>query len=202
MSNKAISVSLYRVSSDDQYLDMIVDCPTEYYFTQFLLTVEKLIEGKYVSNKYDLSEATFDGHEEESHFNFRIPLSAFSINGEPALYKAELKAVLKEDEDEEIKDVLITSDVNFAYRCMLDDILGNNDRCTTISDDAIRNYLLLYGHQAAMAVEDFETAKEYYKLIANCFDTCSRDYRDGNHTCKSCGSSHPEPHHCNCGRHD
>lgn len=203
MSNKAIAVSLYRVSSDSFYLDTIVDCPEGYNFDQFIIQIDELVAGKFITRKYDLTTACFpESSNGTTHFNFRIPLEVFQPDmgniPNPAIYTADLQATNTED-DTTLTTRMITSDVNFAYRCMLDDILNPTDRCNTLSDDAIRKYLLLYGHQAAMSVEDFETAKAYYKLIATCFDPCGADYRNGNRGCPTCGSGRP-PQPCNCGR--
>ena len=84
---------------------------------------------------------------------------------------------------------MVCSDVNYAYRCMLDDLLAENNRCDSVSDDAIRKYLLLYGHQAALSVRDMETAETYFKLIGNCFNKCAVKDRP---------AKHAQP--CNCGR--
>ena len=86
---------------------------------------------------------------------------------------------------EEIEpNTMVCSDVNHAYRCMLDDLL-KEDKCDTISDDVIRKYLLLYGHQAAISVRDMETAEIYFKLIGNCFSKCASKYRPPKHV-QSC----------------
>lgn len=202
MSNKAISVSLYRVSSDSFYLDLIIDCPEEYYFSSFMLEMKELVGGKFTSKKYDLTQACFPNTTKDiTHFNFRIPIEVLQSDmgtfPNPAIYVATLEAANKEDETDVLTDTLVSSDVNFAYRCMLDDIL-NPTRCEPVSDEVIRKYLLLYGHQAAMAVEDFETAEAYYKLINNCFSRCGVDYRDSNRGCPTCGQQ-PKPT-CNCGK--
>lgn len=200
MSNKAISVGLFRVSSDGSYLDLIIDRSTDYNFSKFTLQVKKLQQGRYIITKYDLYEATFKD-KTDTHYNFRIPLEVFGTVNAPAIYIANLEVVNVNNVDDIIEDTLVTSDVNFAYRCMLDDILKSAECCTPISDTAIRNYLLLYGHQAAMSVEDFDTAEQYYKLISQCFDSCGRDYRYGDSNCHTCNNPAPIPEHsCNCGK--
>lgn len=191
MSNKAISVSLYRVSSDSYYLDTIIDCPENYNFTSFQLEVKQLVGGKYSSKKYDLSQACFpESTKGTTHFNFRLPIEAvqpgMGTYPNPAIYIADLKAVNEKDDADVLTARMAASDVNFAYRCMLEDVMNTGDRCHSLSDDTIRNYLLLYGHQAAMNVEDFETAEVYYKQIANCFTNCGADYRDSSNSC-NCG---------------
>jgi hypothetical protein len=83
---------------------------------------------------------------------------------------------------------MICSDVNSVYRCLLDDILKDVG-CDSLSDEAIRKYLLLYLHQAALSVKDLETSESAFKLVSNCFNKCGSKDR-------------PEKHvqSCNCGR--
>lgn len=99
-------------------------------------------------------------------------------------YSQECSAVLP---DEIEPNTMICSDVNHAYRCMLDDVLKEG-RCDSISDDVIRKYLLLYGHQAAISTRDMETAETYFKLIGNCFSKCTNKGRPIKHV-----------QSCNCG---
>jgi len=39
MKNSKITISLFRVSTDSQYLDMMFECPYEYYFNSLVLEV-------------------------------------------------------------------------------------------------------------------------------------------------------------------
>jgi hypothetical protein len=47
--NKSISISLFRVSGDSKYLDMIFSCPEEYHFTSLQLEARILENGKFNS---------------------------------------------------------------------------------------------------------------------------------------------------------
>lgn len=259
--NNVISVGLFRVSGDSKYLDMIFDCPQDYYFDSLKLEVRFVEQSTFKSKFFDLSDALFDTTSastctiKKKHWTVRLPLDKLEITV-PAIYIATLHAspvfttVLdngtfkyalpcpytnssayevryntgdnaglvyeKNGTDPfigfdgetvlgkiftnccgndctgqlltEIEDTMICSDVNYAYRCMLDDLLKEG-RCESISDDAIRKYLLLYGHQAALAVEDMETAEAYFKLIGNYFNKCAVKDRP---------AKHAQP--CNCGR--
>lgn len=71
---------------------------------------------------------------------------------------------------DELEDFAFASDVNFVFRCLLDGLML--DRCNPVPDDVIRNYLILYGHMAAVAEKDFETAEYYFKVLAKCFKKC------------------------------
>ena len=213
-NNKCISIQLFRVSADSQYLDMIFDCPVEFYFNSLTLEV-RYWDGSANSMKslfFDLSKALFNVDPEDpdntiakKHWVVRLPLEKLGVTF-PAIYKGTIKAqeILEEssdsDEAEELCDHMICSDVNYAYKCMLNDLLdldNSADPCIGISDDAIRKYLLLYGHQAALATGDDEVAERFFKLIGNCFEFCP--------TSCGCGCNKPKPMprpsgNCNCGR--
>lgn len=245
MKNKHITISLFRVSADSKYLDMIFDCPADFYFDSLTLQVKYVQDNIFKTEDFDLSPALFNTSISDKctiskkHWTVRLPLEKLGISV-PAIYSGHLKAsylytlvhgqdfnyglpapynnineyeiidttaqvysietgeavegvfgkIFSDCEEslEEINDWMICSDVNNAYRCMLDDLLKDS-RCETVSDDAIRKYLLLYGHQAALFVKDMETAEVYFKLIGNCFNNCPSKDRP---------SKHVQP--CNCGK--
>lgn len=56
--------------------------------------------------------------------------------------------------------------------------MGGN--CSSISDEAIRKYLILYGHQAALYSEGGEDiAKMLFKILVKQFSNCSSNTRPG-----------------------
>jgi len=120
-------------------------------------------------------------------------LDATDDNPEVDIYGKVIKGKIFdtcEEEGSDLEDSMICSDVNFVYRCMLDDVMGQADsRCAGISDEAIKKYLILYGHQAALAAGDEDTAEEYFRLLNNCFTNCGSNYRPDRHS-----------NSCNCGR--
>lgn len=95
---------------------------------------------------------------------------------------------------EEIETTAICSDVGPVYRCILDGVL--NSACATdcstgtVSDDVIRNYLVLYGHTAAMQSGDLETAELYFRMLTTCFNLCK--------PCCSCGKKPKIINSCGC----
>jgi len=158
-NNKNIEISLFRVSTDSKYLDMIFSCPQEYYFTSLQLEMKyyDYSDKVFKSKHYDLSPALFNSDPESSsyqkkHWTIRLPLEKIQDTIVPAIYKSVLKAkeIVEEGEySEELSSIMVCSDVNYAYRCMLHDLLDMDnlsDECAGISDEAIRKYLLLYGH--------------------------------------------------------
>ena len=209
--DKNISISLFRVSSDSQFLDAIFDAPAGYYMSKLEIEVKTLgADGKFISQWFDFSEALgFAEDNPRKHWSVRIPLNAIKIH-EPAMYIATFGAnpkLLEEEEEEQdeivdnvtkpeddpeyISDMAVCSDINDAYYYILDYIMEMSDRCSGLSDDAIRNYLILYAHQAAMQQHDFEIAETYFKMIINKFSKCGNGSRPGVTAPKSA---------CNCGR--
>lgn len=206
--NKAISISLFAVSSgfgdsNKKALKLIIDCPHGYVFTQCLLDVKI---GDNQTDHYDLSAALFgdaqSSDDKTDHWNIVIPLEMLGITSN-AIYKIQLKAssttidtttdedgnettVIKYNNEDPLSDVAYASDVDGTFECMLAHIL-NSDPCEAVSNDVIRNYLILFGHQAALREGKIDIAWEYFKLLDNCFNKCSNEH-----------TSKVSP--CNCGR--
>lgn len=210
MSKSKICINLFRVSSDSKYLDMIFSCPESYYFTSLFLEVRFLSGSKFVSSNFDVSNALFmhDGEpiEDKREWTVRIPLEKLGIDF-PAIYKGTFKIsrLLQQEQsecepqidcncqdDSCLEDHAICSDVNQAYKCMLKELMKLEEPCFEISDELVRKYLLLYGHQSALTLGDYEIAERYFKLIINCFDDC------GNiHGC-TCHQLKTNTNSCNC----
>ena len=207
MKNR-ISIDLFRVSSDSQYLDLIFQCPSassstsesSIYMNKFQLEVR---DGEGNSQRFDLSDALFAGEGKKSaeertyDWTVRIPLYKLGIDY-PAIYIATLGCAVEVEEDEEPVTIpeatAICSDVNFVYQCLLDQVIESCDVCSRgnqVSDDAIRNYLILYGHQAAMFRRDLDVAERYFRILSRCFDNC-------NDKKKCCGGTPKVKSDCGC----
>ncbi len=140
----------------------------------------------------------------KTQYVVRIPLEDALDITNPAIYYGEFEAKFNYDwwKSEHKDETLFcsldypetlnasatTSDVNFAYRCMLDDLIqdANICGCPQVSDEAVRKYLILYGHQASLTTGDIEIAKLYFKLLNNCFNKCGAPERMGEPH-KGCG---------------
>ena len=140
MNHKHIEIALFRVSSDSRYLDIIFDCPEEYYFNTFLLEV-RYLDKVMKSQFFDLSATLFNVDAEDlsntinkKHWVVRIPLNMLGMFG-PAIYKGTIKAQILPEAAElsesdcppapdTLVDHMVCSDVNYAYRCMLQDLLS------------------------------------------------------------------------------
>jgi hypothetical protein len=88
---------------------------------------------------------------------------------------------------------------------MMDDLFMHSDKCEdVIPDEVIRKYLLIYGHTAAMAARDLDTAQEYFKLIGNCFSKCGSKNRGAGSCCSGSRKKYQNEstsiNSCNCGR--
>ena len=211
MNKSKICINLFRVSSDSKYLDMIFSCPEGYYFTSLFLEVRIPSGSKFISKMFDVSTALFMSQgepiEDKQDWTVRIPLDKLGINT-PAIYKATFKIEKIEDQEQSqcepqvdcncqndscLEDHAICSDVNQVYKCMLKELMKLEDPCFEVSDDLIREYLLLYGHQSALTLGDLEIAERYFRLIVNCFDNCSNPC--------GCTCGQPKPvniNSCNC----
>ena len=194
-----ISVSLLRVSNghveiegpNKKAIDLIVDCPTGYKFTSCILEARESENSKQV---YNLDDALFGDAKLDTHWNIVIPLAFLGIDGN-AIYRITLKArpLIEEngeyideiDEDgDSITTTMLTSDVTGSFNCLMSSIL-TGDPCK-LSDEVIRNYLILYAHQVALQDGNEDLAWEYFKMLDNCFNRCGKD--------------HSHVSSCNCGR--
>lgn len=147
---KAIEISVLRVSSNGKYIEFIINCPRDYYFTDFVINVEG------GTDKYSLKESLFippteyegadiiDGPDEQRYFNRHFYSGQVKIEDlgvdVPEIYEINIEAwhnpyADSEEENEMEKNDCWTpdpvinvhayiSDVSKAYTCMMDDILA------------------------------------------------------------------------------
>ena len=191
MSEKAISVSLAKIDYDfdEPYIKIIADCPSGYRFTNMTITVQMPNGNKWIEKDFDASSLIAG----KDDVVLNIPVSVLEGVEGPAMYYIKLVVKLVKGEEpenpcEELPDVIYTdiylSDVHGIYRCLLDGLL-HADPCEGVSDEVIKNYLVLYGHQAALADGDFKNAKELYKLLHNCFGKCINKERTSKCNCNA-----------------
>lgn len=191
MSEKAISISLAKIDYDfdNPYIKIIADCPSGYAFTDMTITVQMPNGNQWIEKEFDASSLV--AGKEDVVLN--IPVSVLEGVKGPAMYYINLVAKLVKGERpenpcEELPAVIDTdiylSDVHGVYRCLLDGLL-HADPCEGVSNEVIKNYLVLYGHQAALADGDFKNAKELYKLLHNCFGKCLNKERTSKCNCNA-----------------
>ena len=169
--NKAISISLAKVDYDlgQPYIKIIADNPHGYQFTQCIIEVHPIIDGNWGEIKrFDVS-SLLEGRED---INMVLPVSALEGTSSPAIYDIYLTAEHSSDSGKPVlEDRLYLSDIHGVYRHLMDGLL-NTDKCSGVSDDLIKKYLLLYGHQAALESGDLDIAKDYFKLMHQGFSKC------------------------------
>ena len=169
--NKAISISLAKVDYDlgQPYIKIIADNPHDYTFTKCIIEVHPISNGNWEDVKrFDVS-MLLKGRED---INMVLPVSALDGMSSPAIYDIYLMAEHKTDHSEPIlSDRLYLSDIHGVYRHLMDGLL-DADKCSGVSDDLIKKYLLLYGHQAALEAKHLDIAKDYFKLMHQGFSKC------------------------------
>lgn len=93
--NQQINISLFRVSSDGKFLDVIVSCPRGFQFTSFMLKALYKLNGEDKEFSYDIGDKIFhelkdaNGHHALSHKNhwtMRIDIAKDLNIGVPAIY--------------------------------------------------------------------------------------------------------------------
>ena len=218
-----ITVKLFKVSQESVYLDVIAECLCGYIFNKIEVGIRTYDHyGNALSeNQYSLTDAILSEYDsnQTSEISARIPLSEFvgEGGGQPAIYTLTLGCIqnIIDDEtnisqaieDTEQHDTTVyTSDINGAFQYIMDNILNLENSCTPISDEAIRNYLILYGHLQALENGQQSIAEEYFKILVKNFTKCGNNSRacGGPCGCQSspCGTNqhnqHPTHNSCNC----
>jgi hypothetical protein len=145
--NQAITIDLAKIEYDlgEPHIKIMASTPSGYEFVQLIVTVYTLDGESYT---YDISPII--GGEIKKTVD--LPISSLSGVSGPAIYDIQIWA------DEQygqpltkaaIYDRMYLSDVHAIYRDVLNGII-DGDPCSKLSDDIIKKYLMLYGHQSAM----------------------------------------------------
>ena len=158
---KAISVSLAKIDYNhgEPHLYIIADCPRDYKLVHMGVTVWAMENSEWKDQYYTLDSLVVD----KEDIVLNLPLSVLEGAHSPAIYHVHLQAV-RNDGEREIHDELLLSDVHGVYRSMLDNILQSTE-CSGISNDVIKEYLILHAHQQALFNKDIYVAKDMFKLL-------------------------------------
>lgn len=204
MENNYIEINLFRISSDGVYLDLIATSPKDSKFTTIEIETRYLNGNSFASKLYVINLT----EEQQVTGELKVRIPVYNVNkgitvNLPMIYKITLKAV--DLEGNEIKESGLASDVTRIYQDILDNVLSLSGDCTKVSDEAIRKYMILYGHLSAMVAGDIDIAEMYFKILINNFNKCGT--RDGR-SCGTCGcstnyipsTSHIVDHNCGCGK--
>lgn len=168
---KFITISLFKVSPDGQFLELIADCPKGYQFYSFMLTAHYKMNGQEIENCFDIGDKLFkemvgirtndEGNEEfvykysnHTHWVIRIPIKK-QLNIEvPAIYTATFKArQVRLDEDPSILD-WVNNDVDEAG-------IGEEDEIT----DSYMNSRTYQPKELEPAVAICSDVSNIYKLL-------------------------------------
>lgn len=160
-----IQISLFRVSSDSKYIDIIVECPEGYHFNSLFI------------KRYD-GEGDYEGWKdctnlligESNKEVLRIAIAAF---GESTLFYSRFGVIWDGEEPQaEIEPrYAICSDINKVYANLLDSVLKLGS-CTSLDDSLYFKYMTLYAHIEAMRLNRFEDAEKFYDIIKTLFAKC------------------------------
>lgn len=204
---KAIEISLLRVSSNGKYIEFIINCPNDYYFTEFTVQVYGSTDVYSLSDIFkEDGEYKTDVHEYSGQF-LVTDVGAIEENGhpKPEMYEIHLYVESNDDIDdhgiEEVaqkEETAYISDVSNVYDCLMKDILSVGESiCSNdeVQDRVIRNYLILYAHQEAMNFRELADAKKYFDILSKCFSKCGES-----NSCQSCNSNYTiyKPSNCGC----
>ena len=199
---KAIEISVLRVSSNGKYIEFIINCPKDYFFTDFIINVYGQEQDKYslkdsmfiVPIGY-LGDDVVEGPDGQPYWNKHYYSGQFKVEDinvdHPEMFEIYLEAYHNENADSEVENEMeedecwtppqiITatayiSDVSKVYTCLMNDILSMGESLCDNSeamDRLIRNYLILYAHQEAMNLRELPEARKYFTLLQKCFTHC------------------------------
>ena len=173
-----IQIHILRISADAQFLEMHVECPSNYTFNFLEITRYDPVT-KQDLTPIDLSIAL------KKTSNVEILRLATSLLGsDVTMYKVSLGTIRNTSIDTEAA-VGYCSNINFVYTGMLDLIMQLTASCINTSDfDTLnRNHMILYAHQEAMRLGRIADAKFFYNIIWKQFSWCGNSGRiDGVNT--------------------
>lgn len=185
-----IQINLLRVSPDSQYLEFSVECPTNYRFNKLLIKkFDYLTTTGYPTNIDGYVDASALYKQESTKEVMRIAIEIFKttgmfhvifgVNWDEELYGPEpllsdgTKLSGKTSEG-------LCSDVNNIYNYLLQCLLNLDSKCSTLTNDTRRAFILLFGHQEAMRLERIDEAEDFYNILKSNFSNCSTDIRINN----------------------
>ena len=168
MNNKAISVSLAKIDYNlgKPHIYILADCPNGYQFCRFDIIVHMYQAGQWIDKQYDVAGLIAS----KNDVVLDLPVENLSGVSGPSIYRIILEAIDTTTNDE-IEDELFLSDVHGLYRNIVNG-LTEDLTCNSVPDDIIKQYLILYAHEAALASGDLDVAKDLFKLAHNAFSKC------------------------------
>ena len=181
----SIQINLLRISPDSKYLEFSVECPANYRFK--VLSIKKFdyaTTSGYPTNSSGFVDASNLYKRTSTKEVMRIATSIFGGTGMfQVVFGVEWKGVgdepLYADGTKLSKKTTtgICSDVNNIYEYLLQCLLNLDTKCSTLTNDTRRAFILLFGHQEAMRLERIDEAAYFYNILKNNFVTCEATNR-------------------------
>lgn len=167
MNNINIEVCRVARRFGQVFIDCILSCHPDFYFTNLQVSGHFFAAGKETKKTIDFDVSHLKSGDDNS---ISIPVSEYFDHQDNGIYSL----IFYIDDGERTQSTtLYISDVEFMYHCISKQLLSLGDDCTDISDELIQKYLLLHGHQMAMSLHQYEEAKFLYKkMIALCGHKC------------------------------
>jgi len=177
-----IQIHLLRVSPDSQWLEFMVECPTDYRFNTLYITRYNVL-----TKQDDVPKdgsALYNTNADISPLHIQtIRIATSALGTETTMYKVEFKAnITPGTEETQLTTVGLCSNVNFVYANLLDLVLSFTNCCISQNDydNLDRNHMILYAHQEAMRLERYTEAKFFYDILWNLFTNCGPSTRQSN----------------------
>lgn len=176
-----IQINLLRISPDSKYIELSVECPTNYRFNT--LNIKKYDYSTTTnyptnSNGWVALGSAYVGTTTKEVI--RIATSIF-VNSSMFYVEFGVRWIGTTTEPlnadgSKLSDkttIGVCSDVNNMFGFLVTNILGQEYNCCPINDDLKRAFTFLYAHQEAMRLENFTTAEKFYDILKNNFSNCT-----------------------------
>lgn len=175
-----IQINLLRISPDSEYLEFSVECPANYRFNTLLIKkYDYLTTTGYPTNSSGFVDASNLYKKTSTKEVMRIATSIFGGTGMfQVVFGVEWTGVGDEPlyaDGTKLSDketIGICSDVNNIYTYLLQCILSLDSKCSSLTNETRRAFILLYGHLEAMRLERIEEAEYFYNILKNNFTSC------------------------------
>lgn len=193
-----IQINLLRISPDSKYLEFSVECPANYRFnTLSIKKFDYLTTTGYPTNSGGFVEAGNLYKKTSTKEVMRIATSIFGGTGMfQVVFKVSWEGVGEEPlyaDGTKLSDketIGVCSDVNNIYEYLLQCLLNLDSKCSSLTNDTRRAFILLFAHQEAMRLERideaenfYEKAAEFYNILKNNFTNCTATNRLNTNNC-------------------
>ena len=189
-----IQINLLRISSDSKYIEFSVECPENYRFnTLYIKKYDWQYTPNYPNNSLGWIDASSVYKKTSTKEVIRISTAIF---GGSSMFYLEfgVKWIGTEEEPTPCNGIKLSdnttigvcSDINNVYTYLFQGILSVENKCSGLSDDLKKAYVILNGHIGAMKLERFDEAEHFYDVLKNNFSNCLNPNRvSGNCGCQN-----------------